>query len=117
MSKIGIAQPLPMPLNYFKTFSSKTKTKHNLVGIPQPLPAPLNFFKTFSSKTNNNKLNRIVKVKCPNGTHKNRKTKECEPLELIKSKEKRKYTKGVQQKCGKGTRRSKVTNNCEPTKK
>ena len=78
-------------------------------------PIPVNFFKTFSSKRNssNKKTTRIVKKKCPKGTRKNRKTKVCETESVIRFRTRRRYTKGANKKCPKGTRRNKVTNNCE----
>jgi hypothetical protein len=94
------------------SLSSKIGSFSKSKSIFKPSSIPLNFFKTSSSKRNNNPNTKMKK--CPKGTRKNRKTKVCETESVIGFRTRRKYTKGANKKCPKGTRRNKVTNNCEP---
>jgi len=61
--------------------------------------------------------------RCPNGTRKNKKTGECEPIGTKSSSSKSSSVKASSSKttkskrCPKGTRRNKKTGNCDPIKK
>ena len=124
MSKLGIPQALPPPVDFYKTFTppiSDIKTgKKGKTGVskpkPNPKPIPLDFFNTVSARSMSSSAKKVrhIKTKCPKGTRKNRKTKVCETESVIRFRTRRQYRKGAYKKCGKGTRRNKVTNNCEP---
>lgn len=117
MSKIGIPQALPPPVDFFKTFTpSINKNKTSKPSISNPKPIPLDFFnkvRTRSMNSSSKKQTPIIKRKCPKGTRKNRQTKVCESMSVIRFRTKRKYTRGLNKKCPKGTHRNKLTNNCD----
>jgi hypothetical protein len=122
MSKVGIPQPFPKPLDVYNMFSSKNSSTNSSKKQTPPLdipllaiPGPSDLYNRFSSSSNrSDKLSRMNKKKCPKGTRKNRKTKVCETHSQIQFRTRRQYRKGAYKKCPKGTRRNKLSNICEP---
>jgi hypothetical protein len=126
MSKVGIPQPFPKPLDVYNMFSSKNSSTNSSTNSSKKqtppldipllaIPGPSDLYNRFSSSSNrSDKLSRMNKKKCPKGTRKNRKTKVCETHSQIQFRTRRQYRKGAYKKCPKGTRRNKLSNICEP---